>query len=229
MASEYLHATCHTRKRCKTFKAHFMRNFFLLIVSILSISLSFSQTEKSEGITMISNYSSDNSEIRDILQFEGIEYMKLTFKGKNLADKGFHLTVKEIWDGKVKTDSTIMNSSKIGIQQFEKINDTVFNLKIISKLTNDNKLKMTFKFPRFSTSRKFDAINSEDYSLRNVAEAGGTGIKYGEKFYLLAYILPYEKDGGKYWCAVETSGMDIENWGIKFGIKHYLVFEMIFE
>jgi hypothetical protein len=47
--------------------------------------------------------------------------------------------------------------------------------------------------------------------LLNVAEVGGTEIKYGEKFYLLAYILPYEKDGAKYWCALESSGKDIEN------------------
>jgi len=206
-----------------------MKYIFLVIALILTATFSFSQPEKNGEITMISDYSSDNSEIRDILQFEGIEYMKLAFKGKDLADKSFHLTVKEIWDGKVKTDSTIMNSAKIGIKQFEKINDTVFNLKIISKLTNDNKLKMTFKFPRFSTSRKFEALKSDDYSLRNVADASGTEIKYGEKFYLLAYILPYEKDGAKYWCAVESSGKDIENWGKEFGIKHYLVFEMIFE
>jgi len=178
---------------------------------------------------MISDYGSDNSEIRDILQFEGIEYMKLSFHGKELADKGFHLTVKEIWDGKIKSDSTITNSKNIPVEQFQKINDTVFNFKIISKLTAENKLKMTFKFPRFSTTRKFDAIKSEDYSLRNVAEVSASEIKYGEKFYLLAYILPYEKGGYKYWCAVESSGKDIENWGKEFGIKHYLVFEMIFE
>lgn len=203
--------------------------FFLAVVFILCHSLSFSQSEKDDEIVMISDYSSKNSEIRDILQFEGIEYMKLTFKGKDLVDKSYHLTVKEIWDGVVKTDTTIINSAEIGIKQFEKINDTLLTVKIISKLTNDNKLKMTFKFPRFSVNRKFDAINSDDYSLRNVAEAGMARINYGEKFYLLAYILPYEKDGAKYWCAVESSGKDIENWGKEFGIKHYLAFEMVFE
>lgn len=206
-----------------------MKNIFLTIVLFLISLVSFSQTGKNNEIVMTSDYSSDNSEIRDLLQFEGIQYLKLSFRGKELADKSYHLTVKEIWDGEIKTDSTIMNSKTIQFAQLQKINDTVFNLKIISKLTDDNKLKMTFKFPRFSVTRKFDAIQSEDYSLRNVAEAGGTEIKYGEKFYLLAYILPYEKDGGKYWCAVESSGKDIENWGKEFGIKHYLVFEMKFE
>lgn len=32
----------------------------------------------------------------------------------------------------------------------------------------------------------------------------------------------------KYWCAVEDSGKNVENWGTEFGIKHYVIFEMKF-
>lgn len=213
---------------CNTSKINYMK--ILLAISFISISfLSFSQIEKKSEIILTCEYSLDNSEINDILQFEGIEYIKLSFKGKELADKSYHLSVKEIWEGKIKSQSTIMDSKTIQFKQLQKINDTVFNLKVISKLTSDNKLKMDFKFPSFSLSRKFDALKSDDYSLRNFAESSGTEIKYGKKFYLLAYILPYEKDGTKYYCAVESSGKDIENWGKYFGIKHYLIFEMKFE
>lgn len=208
---------------------NFMKNIFLTIALISTSIAVFSQVEEKDEITMISDYSSDNPEIRDILQFEGIEYLRLSFTGKELADKSYHFNVKEIWDGEIKGDSTIMDSKSIPFEQFQKINDTIFNLKVISKLTPENQLKMTFKFPRFSVTRKFDAIASDDYSLRNVAKSNKANIKYGEKFYLLAYILPYEKDGSKYWCAVESSGKDIENWGKEFGIKHYLVFELLFE
>jgi hypothetical protein len=155
--------------------------------------------------------------------------MKLSFSGKDLVDKSYRLSVKEIWDGKIKTDTIVTDSETIPFEQFRTINDTIFNLKIISKLTEESKLKMTFKFPNFSLTKNYDAIESNDYSLRNVAETSATDINYGEKFYLLAYILPYEKDGGKYWCAVESSGKDIENWGKEFGMKHYLVFEMEFK
>jgi len=199
--------------------------FGLILISTILIA----QTENNNKIKMVSDYGSDNSEIRDILQFEGIEYLKLNFSGKELADKTYHLSVKEIWNGEIKSDSTIINSAKMPYDQLKKVNDTIFKLKVISKLTNENKLKMTFKFPRFSITREFDAIKSEDYSLRNVAGASDVDITYNEKFYLLAYILPYEKDGAKYWCAVESSGKDIENWGKEFGIEHYLVFEMIFK
>ncbi len=198
---------------------------FLILGLILISNISLAQSD----VKMKSDYSSDNPEIRDILQFEGIEYLKLSFTGKDLTNKSYHLSVKEIWNGKIKSDSTITNSAKIPVPQFQKINDTILNLKVISKLTVENKLRMTFKFPRFSTTREFDAIKTNEYSLRNVAKTSKTEIKYGKKFYLLAYILPYEKDKYKYYCAVESSGKDIENWGKEFGIKHYLVFEMIFE
>lgn len=203
--------------------------YILTFALILLSTILVAQTEKTGEIKMTSDYGSENSEIRDILQFEGIDYIKLSFSGKELADKSYHLSVKEIWNGEIKSDSTIANSAKIGIKQFEKVNDTILNIKVLSKFTSDKNLKMTFKFPRFSINRKFDAVNTEDYSLRNVAEASGTEINYGEKFYLLAYILPYEKEEYKYYCAVESSGKDIENWGKEFGIEHYLVFEMIFE
>ena len=89
---------------------------------------------------------------------------------------------------------------------------------------------MKFKFPRFSTNKEFKATKSKDYSLRNIADESNLDIQYNEPFYLLAYILPYEReDGSKSWCEVGTAGKDLENWGNKFGIKHYLLFEMTFE
>ena len=206
-----------------------MRNKILILLCLLLTTISFAQ-ETDTGLQMVSEYSSTNAEIRDILQFEGIEYLKLKFMGKELKDKSYHLTVKEIWDGKIVRDTTVFNSKTIGIEQFEKVNDTVLRLKVISKLTHKNKLRMTFRFPRFGITKEYDAIDTDEYSLRNIAEESKLDIGYGKKFYLLAYILPYQReDGSKSWCEVGTSGKEIEKWGEKFGIKHYLLFEMEFE
>ena len=181
-------------------------------------------------LKMETEYSSDIEEVRDVLCFEGIDYMKIKFSGKELKGKSYKLTVKEIWDGKVVSDTIVLDSKNLGIKQFETLNDSVFKMRVISKLTNDTQLKMTFKFPRFSVTKKYDAIKSDDYSLRNLADESNLEIGYNEEFYLLAYILPYERgDGSKSWCDVGTSGDDIEKWGEKFGIKHYLLFDMKFE
>ena len=187
-------------------------------------------SKKTSGLKMESEYSSDNEEIRDILSFEGIDYMKLKFSGDQLKGKSYQLSVKEIWDGKIVSDTTVIDSKSIGVKQFETLSDTVFKIKVISKHTVDNQLKMTFKFPRFSITKKYDAIDSDNYSLRNLVDESNLEIGYDKSFYLLAYILPYEReDGSLSWCDVGTSGDAIEKWGEKFGIKHYLLFEMKFE
>lgn len=182
------------------------------------------------GLKMETKYASDIEEVSDILRFEGIDYMKLKFSGEQLNGKSYQLSVKEIWDGKIVSDTTIVNSKTIGYKQFETLSDTVFKMKVISKRTNDNQLKMTFKFPRFSITKKYDAIDSDNYSLRNLVDESNLEIGYDKSFYLLAYILPYEReDGSLSWCDVGTSGDKVEEWGSKFGIKHYLLFEMKFE
>jgi len=189
------------------------------------------QVAANQPLKMSTDYSSDNSEIRDILRFEGIEYMKLKFEGENLKGKTYKLTVKEIWNGKVKTESTVFDSENMGLEdQFKQIRNNEFKFKVISKLTHKNKLRMTFDFGRFSVTKNYDALDSDEYSLRNLADESNLKIDYDKEFYLLAYILPYEReDGSKSWCEVGTSGKDVENWGKKFGIKHYLLFEMKFK
>ena len=144
-----------------------MKQNILILLCLILTNLSFGQTSYN-GLKMISDYSSNNPEIRDILQFEGIEYLKLKFVGKELKNKSYQLTVKEIWDGKIVRDTIVFDSKTIGIEQFEKVNDTILNLKVISKLTNKNKLRMTFKFPRFSINKEYDAIVTPDVaSLRS--------------------------------------------------------------
>lgn len=201
----------------------------LLAVTLLLTQFIFSQTAKSD-LKMVTKYSSELQETRDLLSFQGLEYMKLKFTGTNLSDKGYRLSVKEIWDGIIVRDTVVIDSKTSDWEQFRKINDSTLIIRIASKHTAENKLKMTFYFPRFSITKEYDAINSNDYSLRNIADESQLEIATGKKFNLLAYILPYERtDGSKSWCDVGSSGKDIENWGKKFGIKHYLLFEMLID
>ncbi|MCP9200845.1 hypothetical protein MKO06_13070 [Gramella sp. GC03-9] len=161
---------------------------------------------------MTTDYSASDSDLRDILNFEGIDYMKISFYDERLKNKGYHISVKEIWDGKIINDTTVFNSRDISIEKYETINDTVLNFRIVSKHTPDNKLKMSFLFPRFGVTREYDAIDSDEYSLRNLAAESDLEISLDKKFYLLAYILPYEnEDGSKSWCRVGSSDKIVEN------------------
>jgi len=97
----------------------------LLLICTLIASLSYGQNS-GNGLKMTSNYSSDNPEIRDIMEFEGIDYYKIKFEGKDLIGKSYHLTVKEFLNGNIVSDSTIINSKEIPHENFQIINDSIF-------------------------------------------------------------------------------------------------------
>lgn len=99
--------------------------------------------------------------------------------------------------------------------------------RIIAKKFTDDKLKVFFKFDKFGNERFYNATNSLDYSLRDVVRQMKIGA--GKSFPAFAYILPYEHNGLKMWCAVDSSGKDVDSWGEEFGIKHYLIFDVLFE
>jgi hypothetical protein len=185
--------------------------------------ITFSQMDN--GIKMTTEYGSENQDLQDILTFEKIDYYKVYFTGSDLKDKNFYLIVKELWDGVITNIDTIANTSKN--ERLKTIADDTFNLRVTAKKMPNKKLKLLFRFPQFGVEKTYRATDSDDYSLRDV----GTKLKieYDKEFSAFAYILPYEKNGWKMWCAVESSGKEIEGWGTEFGLKHYLIFEMKFE
>lgn len=176
-------------------------------------------------IQMKSDSYSENRTITDLMRFDNIDYYTTKFTGAALKGKEYYLVAKEIWDGKVRKIDTIFNSatnSYIG-----KIENDSVNLRVMAGKSSDKSLKIKFLFDRFEIQKEYKSTRSEDYSLRDF----GTHfpIVSGKPFYAFAYILPYEdKQGNKYWCAVESSGKDIEIWGKEFGIRHYILFEMQF-
>ena len=196
----------------------------ILILTFIPI-LTFSQVKKESGIKMTTEYGSENQELQDILTFEKIDYYKVQFTGTELKDKNYYLLVKKMWNGKIKEIDTLVNTSKN--ERMLPIKSDTLNIRVTAKKSSENELKLIYRFPQFGIERTFEATTSDDYSLRDV----GTNIeiKSGKEFSAFAYIMPYEKDGWKMWCAVDSSGKDIESWGKEFGIEHYLIFEMKFE
>jgi len=201
-----------------------------VILSITALTILFFPFNSWGQVRVTTERVVENQELLDFFRFEGIQYMKMNFTGNELKDKIYRISVKEIWNGIITKDSVIIDSKRLNIT----VGDTILKMRVISKLTEENKLKMNFIFPRFTTTIQFDAVSSDAYSLRNVlGRETEMLVDFGEKFYVLVYMLPYEvkTEIGTWfqYCAVEISGKEIETWGKEFGIEHYLVFEMIFE
>ncbi len=202
-----------------------MKKAFLVLAGCLfPIEFAFGQPDDN-SIKMISTYSSENLEVSDILAFEKIDYYKIVFAGSSLIDKNYFFIVKEIWNGEITKIDTLINTAKNA--RLGKLNSDSLKVRIMAKKASDNKLKMSFRFPRLGMESTFKAIDSDDYSLRDIGR--NLKIEPNEPFYALAYILPYEKDGYKMYCDVEYSDINVEKWGKTFGIVHYILFEMKFE
>ena len=195
----------------------------------ITSSASFAQ-QKTQLLKMKSTSGSDNKDLLDLLRFEGVDFHQIKFSGNDLKGKTYKITVKEFWGGKLKSEQKVIDTKDLSDAGLDKITDTTLNMKVIAKMTPQNKIKISFISDRFSNTKEYKAIKSDDYSLRNLADESKLPIGYGQNFYFMAMILPYEReDGSKSWCEVGSNGKDIENWGKKYGVKHYLLFEMKFE
>ncbi|MFA3783556.1 hypothetical protein ABRY23_10880 [Melioribacteraceae bacterium 4301-Me] len=200
-----------------------MLKYILIVSFIFSFGICFSQVN-SQDIKMISEYGTKNKELANLLFFQNIDFYKVKFVGNRLNN--FKILAKEIWDGEIKKIDTLINTSKIQGWKSESEFDTL-SLTIIASKVDSSKLKIFFRFPTFAVVRKFNAINSDDYSFRIIGS--NSYIKKNEFSPVFAYILPYIEENIKMYCAVDQSGIDVYNWGKKFNIPHYIVFEIKFE
>jgi len=203
-------------------KIYFMKSSnFILFGAIL---LSSVHSEAQTAITMNTKGSFDNKELRELLSFYDTDYYKVNLEGA-LRGRNFTIVSKEIWNGRIRKIDTLFNSSQNEI--FRLKSDTL-RFAVMAAKTEEKKLRVRFSFDRFSVVRNYKSTKSDMYSLRDF----GTQLKpeIGKSFYAFSYILPAEhSDGSSSWCEVDAAGDDVENWGKKFKIAHYLLFEMRFE
>ena len=193
-----------------------------ILMTIISVS-TYSQQRPAE-IKMVSEYGSENAEVSNILEFQNIDFYQTSFIGESVKNKHFIILAKEMWDGEISRIDTIVNTLSQGDRG--KINSDTLKATIIGSRVDNNKLKIYFRFPMFVVTRKYDATASDDYSLRSIAS--DLKITSEKAFPAFAYILPYEDGNWKMYCAVDQSGEKVEDWGKKFKIKHYIIFEMKF-
>lgn len=169
-------------------------------------------------------YRSEDKLFDDFLDFEGIDFYQVNFSGDDIIKKDYYFVIKEVWKGEITSTDTIINSSKNNYLKM--IDSKNFSFRIIVKKIDETKSKFYIKGEGFSTTKIYKTVKSNDYSLRDIGTT--LSIQPNTSFFAFAYILPYEKGDYKYWCAVETSGKDVESWGKEFELEHYIILEMKF-
>ncbi len=204
-----------------------MKNPFIILAVLLFAFFSpAASAQNKQAVKFIGDPNPwGDKDLGRLANWEGIHYYKVKFAGRQLQGKNYSVITKEIWNGKVKKVDTLFNSASS--EFFEPIKGDTLALTMMSGKSSEKSLKTEFYFDRFSIASEYLTTNSDDYSMR-ILDGYKREIEIGKPFYAFAYILPYEKDGAKYYCAVEGSGKDIEKWGTEFGIEHYILYEMRF-
>lgn len=202
-----------------------MKTRFLLLAVLLPLITSIANAQsKPTALKMFGEARPwTAADIHRIANWIGVDYHKATFTSKDLKGKNYYVVYKEIWDGKITKTDTLIKSGTANYAPA--VDSEMFEVAVMGGKTGDKTLKTEFIFDRFSWIHEFASAETNDYSLRIMDRQP---IEIGKPFYAFAYIMPYEKDGYKYYCAVESSNTPIEEWGAKFGIKHYILFEMMF-
>lgn len=182
-------------------------------------------------ISLTTNFGSENKETQDILRFQDIETTSLKFKGDALKDKNYTILVKEFTNGSLGKTDTIMNSKTY--EYVPAIDSDSFNFKFFVKTELNNKVKMTFMFDRFSSTKYYDIKATEDaYALHDfIADAKELTIESKKATYVLGYFLPYvdKESGWKKYCEVSGSKYSPEEWGTAFNIPNYFLVEILFD
>ncbi|RZJ59008.1 MAG: hypothetical protein EOO45_26120 [Flavobacterium sp.] len=204
-----------------------MKNQALLVISLLMALLTFQfcASQNKNGIKMAGDPQPwGNQDMLRLANWQHLEYHKVKFTGKELKGKNWMIVYKEIWYGKVNKVDTLFNTKNNSFAG--PLKEDTLSFAVMGGRSGAKSLKTEFFFDRFAVNHDYIAVNSDDYSLRILDRQ--SNIETGKPFYAFAYILPYEKDGFKYYCAVEGSGKDVEKWGNEFDIEHYILFEMTF-
>ena len=198
--------------------------FFLLNALLLLAVTAMSAQSKPAALKMFGEpnpWTADD--IHRLANWIGVDYHKATFTSKELKGKNYYVVYKDIWDGKITKIDTIVKSGSAAYAP--PLDSEIFEVSVMGGKTGGKTLKAEFIFDRFSWIHEFPSLETDDYSLRIMDRQP---IEIGIPFYAFAYIMPYEKDGYKYYCAVESSDTPVEEWGKAFGIRHYILFEMNF-
>lgn len=178
-------------------------------------------------------YGADDPDLKFYMMANKIDLYKIKIANSTSRPVKFTIVSKEIWDGNITKVDTLMSAkyfNKLSLNTGDSLNLSV----LTSHITSDS-IRFNFDFNRAgSTYVKFSKSKSESYSLRDGVLSNGRQIKLSSNgvYPLLVYSLPYEDPkypGYLFYCKLTGENISPLDWYEKYGIKHYIIFDLITE
>lgn len=205
-----------------------MKNITVTLAIILLLISSVFAVES--NIKMTFGYGTDSADLLSILRFENIDLYKVSFKGSDLKDKHFKITIKEFTDGKLVNEKVALDSKELG--DLGIIKSDTFSFRTLSRRTLDNTAKFQFQFDRFHNEQVFKINeNYKGFVMKSFLGANPEmPMPVNESKYFLTFMMPYMKpDGSGAYCEVAQSGANPEEFGLKYKIPTYFLIDIKFQ
>ncbi len=176
-----------------------------------------------DSILVKEQWGSTNTELKDILLFQGIEQYQVDLIGEHLKGKQIVITYEEILEGKPK--KTINMFKNLPPMLFQATSDT-FHFKLLSHGQPDSSLMSIF-YPRFHSSDYIKTVeNGVNFSMRFVLSGHKLAIG-AERQAIFAYSLPFalkDKPGSSSYCALTSEGIPPSKWWDEYQVKQCFVY-----
>jgi hypothetical protein len=206
-------------------KINFHMKNIAFVILFLAISAGSVYSQASRNYTMIVRTGIESRELLDLLSFEDIGYLKIKITGKDIKGMFYRITSNEYWNKELTKSDTIIDTKKFSLK-----NDSdTLNFRIISKKFNSDTVKFQIFQPRLASLRKFKTTPQNTYSLRDPSNGKNINFQNKDKITFLSYSLPYEDPampGYLFYCALSSDGVHPRDWGNKYGVKHYITFDI---
>ncbi|MEJ8803847.1 hypothetical protein [Pontibacter sp. H249] len=202
------------------------------VVFICSFLLSFQAfAGNSDSTTITVTWDMKSTELRDVLRLQNIDYFSVAFTDTSLRGKHFKIVSKEYRNSKlIATRDHYTETNYPAAFAFNK-DSAAFRFNILAHQPKKKQTHFMFQFDRVGLNPKYKSKNTNLYSLRDATGSLGEPVQVPlyTSFPLFVYSLPYvdpNKPDMYQYCALTQDAVPPSEWGKKYGVKHYIVFEM---
>ncbi|GAB4020819.1 hypothetical protein GCM10028808_63690 [Spirosoma migulaei] len=186
--------------------------------------------QRSDSTAVKAVYGSANTELQELMSFIGVEKHHLELSDPGLKGRFFKLTAQEYRHGVAQPEENL--TSRQDLFQLDSSGKLSFD--VYARALDATTLEAFFRFARVGQRKQYkaEAGQAGQYSFRTDILAYSQGkakIPVGKKFTFLVYTLPYKKDGYYLYCALAQSQVPIEQWYARFGVKHFVAYQLLIE
>lgn len=206
-----------------------MRKILIILFTLINIC-AYSQTI--DSLILNTKYGPTDPDLMFYFRTNNIDLYKINISNKVDNTSKFTLVSTEVSNGEISKRDTIFSWVDNKSFILGKNMDLSFN--VLTQDVKTDSVRFSFDFKNYSTYTYFSKINTNTYSLRDGLLSSGENVKIGRKgvFPILVYSLPYEdpkKPGYLFYCKLTGENINPKDWYANYGIKHYIIFDLIVE